>query len=59
MDYPMKFILHVTFYLQFSRAVAVVWECPAVTSIEAAKNRELSLTGAENYNSGDTHPGKI
>ena len=47
--------MHVTFYPQFSRAVAVVWECPAVTSIEVAKNRELSLTGAVGIIIQETH----
>lgn len=34
----------------------MVWECPAVTSIEAAKNREVAFFnwGRRNYNSGDT-----
>ena len=33
----------------------MVWECPAVTSIEAAKNRELSLFGALGTVIQETH----
>ena len=33
----------------------MVWECPAVTSTKAAKNRELSLIGALEIIIQETH----